>query len=138
MILLSVDPGRDKCGLALLDGPRVLLLKIIETSRVSEQISEISKRFKIDDFIIGDGTAVGLVEKQISEATGLVPFRIDETGSTLEARKLYFFLNPPTGWSRLIPKGLLSPPVPIDDYAALILALARTGLKAEQLVFSGS
>ena len=46
----------------------------------------------------------------------------DEAYSTEEARTLYWELNPPQGWRRLMPLGMLTPPVPLDAYAAVVLA----------------
>lgn len=136
MILLSVDPGREKCGLALLDGVEVKCLEIVETGNVRDKVSEIAKRFRIEEIIVGDGTAAKAVESEVREAANLAPVFVDETDSTLEARKLFFFLNPPTGWRRLLPIGLLSPPGPVDHYAALVLALARTGVRVEDIRIS--
>ncbi len=45
----------------------------------------------------------------------------EERQSTLEARKLYFKMNPPRGLKKLLPKGLLFPPVAIDDWSAVII-----------------
>jgi hypothetical protein len=47
---------------------------------------------------------------------------IDEHGSTLEARSFYWAANPPRGWRRFFPLSLLSPPEPLDDWAAVVLA----------------
>ena len=38
------------------------------------------------------------------------------------ARELYFREHPPRGWRRLVPTGLQLPPVPVDDYAAILIA----------------
>lgn len=46
---------------------------------------------------------------------------INEYRTTDEARKLYFQENPPKGWKKLIPLGMQVPPVPVDDYAAIVI-----------------
>ncbi len=47
---------------------------------------------------------------------------VDERETTLLARKRYFQAHPPRGWRRLVPRGMLLPPRPIDDFAALLIA----------------
>ncbi len=47
---------------------------------------------------------------------------VDETYSSLEARKLFFEAFPPRGWRRLIPSGMQVPPRDYDDFSAIILA----------------
>ena len=47
---------------------------------------------------------------------------VDEKNTTLEARKLYWKKNPPSGWRRLLPISMQVPPVPVDDIAAEVLA----------------
>ena len=47
--------------------------------------------------------------------------RGDYLGKTVQGRKLYFQENPPKGWKKLIPLGMQVPPVPVDDYAAIVI-----------------
>ena len=46
---------------------------------------------------------------------------IDEKNTTWEARRLYYLDNPPRGWRRFVPRGLLVPGVAVDGYAALLI-----------------
>ena len=46
---------------------------------------------------------------------------VEEAHSTEDARTLYWQENPPKGLKKLIPLGMLVPPVPLDAYAAVIL-----------------
>lgn len=46
---------------------------------------------------------------------------VSEQDSTWQARRRYWRANPPAGWLKFIPTSLLVPPVPYDDYAAIIL-----------------
>ena len=45
---------------------------------------------------------------------------VDETNTTLDARRRYYDENPPKGLLRLLPRGLLVPSAPLDGYAALL------------------
>ena len=57
---------------------------------------------------------------------------VDEYRTTDEARKLYFAANPPQGLKKLIPLGMQTPPVPVDDYAAI--AIGRRYLKQNNII----
>ncbi|MDQ3458034.1 MAG: resolvase [Deinococcota bacterium] len=72
--------------------------------------------------LVGDGTGTARVQRVLGER-GLPFAVVDERNTTLEARGLYFRDHPPALWMRLLPKGLWSPPRPIDDYAAYATVL---------------
>jgi hypothetical protein len=76
--------------------------------------------------LVGDGTGSRELVAALV-AMGLEPVVVGETATTLEAKSLYFHDNPPRGWQRLLPSGMRSPPVPIDDYAAFAIALRWLG-----------
>jgi RNase H-fold protein (predicted Holliday junction resolvase) len=56
------------------------------------------------------------------EGIGLPIALVDERETTLLARTRYFAAHPPTGWRRFVPRGMLLPPEPIDDFAAVLIA----------------
>lgn len=123
--VLAVDPGKDKCGVALFDENQSLCFKSIVPS---EKIFDAILPFLDENEIIlalGNGTTSQTFLKKLTDK---YPDRfqkivlIDEYRSTDEARKLYFQENPPTGWKKFLPLGLLSPPCSIDDYAAMVIA----------------
>lgn len=76
--------------------------------------------------LVGDGTGSAAVVAALS-ARGLSVELVGEKGTSLEGRELYFAAHPPRGLARLLPRGLLSPPVVIDDYAAYAIALRWLG-----------
>ncbi|MBI4872044.1 MAG: resolvase [Candidatus Riflebacteria bacterium] len=79
----------------------------------------------VDCLVLGDGTQSRAVASELAATLGtrLPPLRmIDETGSTLESRSLYFADHPPRGLWRWVPLSLQTPGEPHDDYAALVLA----------------
>ena len=47
---------------------------------------------------------------------------VDEYRTTEMAKKEYWKVNPPRGLKKLIPLGMQVPPVPVDDFVAVILA----------------
>ena len=123
-MIIGIDPGRDKCGLVLVkDENQIVVQIVVKTSDLISRIEELDSSYNIDKIIIGDGTLSSeIVERiRINYNSEVKIEVIDETGSTLEARELYWQENPPKNWRKLIPISFQTPPRPIDDYAALVL-----------------
>lgn len=126
---MGVDPGRQKTGLAVIDeNGAIIWRKIIAPAQLGEEISAGLQQFALDKIALGDSTASQAAQNQIEEvlAAHNSPSAlqiVDETGSTLEARALYFRAHPPRGLNRLIPLSLQVPPEPVDDFAAAVIAL---------------
>ncbi|MBF0543887.1 MAG: hypothetical protein HQM08_05625 [Candidatus Riflebacteria bacterium] len=124
--ILVIDPGRAKCGFAVLGNDTSVLEKgIVETNQVGVLIERISKNYPtLGSIILGEGTNSKMIEKEIKKQIKEAKIRYEEEkNSTLEARKLYFIDNPPSGIWKYIPLGLQHPPVPIDDYAAIVIGM---------------
>ncbi|MEX2536550.1 MAG: hypothetical protein WD273_13220 [Trueperaceae bacterium] len=117
MVIAAFDPGKN-VGYALVDEDRRLL-----DSRVMP-LSAI-QRFVVPEgatLIMGDGTGSYAV-RDILLRRNLHVERVDERGTSLEGRNLYFRDHPPGLPWRLLPSGLWWPPRTIDDYAAYAIAL---------------
>lgn len=118
-----MDPGRDKCGMAVCGPEGVLVHRVVgigDLERVSRQWMEF---YRVEAIIVGNQTG----SKQTFDILGRLGLAIEgvpERNSTLLARKRYFRDHPPGGWRRLLPISLQVPPEPYDDYAAVILAEA--------------
>ena len=123
MTVLGLDPGTRKCGFALIGaaGGAPLELGIVPLDALPERLREILDRRAVDLAAIGRGTNAEPVAAAAA-ALGLRVEMVDERGTTLLARARYFRDHPPRGWRRLVPRGMLLPSRPIDDYAALLIA----------------
>lgn len=122
--VLAVDPGRDKCGLAVVaeDG-QVLHREVIPTHEAAAAVARLAAAHGVGEVIIGDRTAAQRVCRALGEAgLALQPVLVDEHRSSERARRRFFQENPPRGWRRLLPVSLQTPGRPYDDYAALLLA----------------
>ena len=121
--VLAIDPGRAKCGLAVVhpDG-RVAARQIVPAAEVAATAAAWTHRWADLRLLLGRGTGSEPVRRALL-AAGLAPVSVAETHTTQRARALYFRDHPPPGWRRLIPTSLQSPPVPLDDYAAVQIAL---------------
>ena len=119
--VLAIDPGRDKCGIAVLSPQGdVLLHEIVPTGALETRVSELAAEYA-PRIIMGDGTTSAATKARIEAQVGAVTL-VDEYRTTEEGRRLYWAENPPRGWRRLVPRGMLVPPVPVDDFVAVILA----------------
>jgi len=120
--VLSVDPGREKCGLAIVDTQRgIVALGVVPTSTVGTVARDYVRQHRPQSIVIGSGTALRTIREALAEI-GLPIAVFPETNTTLRARARYFQEHPRRGWRRLIPTTLQTPPIPVDDYAAVLIA----------------
>lgn len=123
-MILGFDPGRDKCGIAIMDKNRQLHYhKVVESAKITTTITTLNQKFNINLIVIGDQTTSKNWQQNLTEIISeKVPIiKIDERYSSLEARDRYWEIYPPQGFIRLVPPGMRIPPRPIDDIVAIIL-----------------
>lgn len=121
--ILSIDPGREKCGLAVVTESDVLLRAVYPRDTVVRIAKDLAAQYSVDAIVIGNGTASSKLVDELRASLSSIPLRlVDESGTTLRARFKFFEENPPRGFLRFMPRGLLIPPRPYDDYVAQILA----------------
>jgi len=120
--ILAIDPGREKTGIAILKNSDVLEHKIINSEELVQIIKSLLEKYIIKTIVMGNGTSskkkYDLLKREFIDRDIVL---INEYRTTDEARKLYFQENPPKGWRKLIPLGMQVPPVPVDDYAAIVI-----------------
>jgi RNase H-fold protein (predicted Holliday junction resolvase) len=121
--VLAVDPGREKCGIAVVGADRRVLYKaVVPTSEVGDAVESAAREHAVERLILGDRTAAAEVCRILGDRVELTAVMVDEHHSSEQGRQRYFDENPPRGWRRLIPLGLQTPPRPYDDYVAVVLA----------------
>jgi RNase H-fold protein (predicted Holliday junction resolvase) len=122
--ILAVDPGRDKCGIAVVDPDGAALAQeVIPAPALARRAVELTRKYDIGVIVVGDRTgADAALEALESALPDVETAAVDEHRSTEEARRLYFRENPRRGWRRLVPVALQTPPRPDDDYVAVVLA----------------
>jgi len=134
--IIAIDPGREKCGIAVLSiDNTVIFHKTVLKNDLFPCMDELQKKYTIAAVVIGSGTTsknvLQLLQKKYQQMSIAV---IDEYRTTDAAKKRYWQENPPKGIKRLIPRGMLIPPVPVDDWAAVIIGekyLKNLGIKGE-------
>jgi len=120
-MFMGIDPGRDKCGVAVLTtSGEIKFQRVVMTEELDSVIKSLAAQFDIERVILGDGTTHKAAAKKIS-AAGLMFELVDEKHTTEEARREYWKKNPPHGWRRLLPTSMQVPPEPVDAIVAEIL-----------------
>jgi RNase H-fold protein (predicted Holliday junction resolvase) len=123
-VILGFDPGRDKCGLAVMGLDRQLYYhQVVLAKEAIATIETLRQRFPISLMVMGDQTTAKewrqKLYQELTEPLSII--LVDERYTTLEARDRYWQMFPPKGLIKLLPQGLRQPPRPIDDIVAILL-----------------
>ncbi|WP_110954096.1 RuvC family protein [Anaerosinus massiliensis] len=131
--VIAIDPGREKCGIAVVEqSKKVLYQEVIFTIDLENKIKTLLEKYKIEKILLGNGTSSDTAKQQVEKSTTPSDVKIElvEEYRTTDAAKIrYWQSHPPRGLRRLIPTGMQVPPVPVDDYVAVILAERYYGSK---------
>ena len=120
--LISIDPGKCKCGLVLVDvnKKKVDQAIVINTESLPRHVKNLKNVEKISKVIIGNGTtSKENVEKLEFIKNDLIIF--EEKNTTYRAKKRYFELFPTRGLKMLLPKELFILNKNLDAVSALII-----------------
>lgn len=123
MMLMGIDPGRHKCGIAVMNKEGKEILKdIIKTSNLSKRIEELLNEYNIEKCIVGNGTyadkVFNILDLLIDKK--MIKF-VEEENTTYLAEQRYLKENPPFGLKFLNKIIRFKPKKPLDDYVAVIL-----------------
>lgn len=125
MIALAVDPGTRKCGVAVVqaDPLRTLHRVVVPTADVAGAVQALLSENGATVILVGNATNAPAVATALRPLLSGVPLlTVPEAFTSERARARWCAENPPrTLWERWFP-GFRTPPCPVDDYAAVILA----------------
>ncbi len=122
MRIVGIDPGKDKCGVAILTAAGEIIYEgVVATADLESTLKNFVAQGELELAILGNGTTHKAAEK-VLRGVGLNVEIVDEKHTTEEARRLYWQKNPPRGWRKLLPTTLQVPPEPVDGIVAEILA----------------
>lgn len=123
-VILGFDPGRQKCGLAVMGVDRRLYYhQVVAAERAIATVQTLRQQFPISLLVMGDQTSSKAWKQKFAEdlPDPLRVITVDERNSSLEARDRYWQMYPPKGVTRLIPQGMRTPPREVDDIVAILL-----------------
>ena len=120
--LISIDPGKYKCGLVMADISEKKVHKaiIIKSELIGDYVRHLNIVEDISKIIIGNGTT----SKKIKEELDFLKKEIitfDEKNSTYRAKSRYFEIFPITGLKFLIPREVFIINKNLDALSALII-----------------
>lgn len=121
-MVIAIDPGREKCGVAILSENGSFVQDVIKTDELCAWVNKSRQECGNVPVVIGNGTGSQAAIERLQRDCRVEPYLIEEYKTTEEARRRYWQENPPAGWRRLVPTSMQVPPVPVDGYVAVILA----------------
>ena len=120
--LISIDPGKCKCGLVLADlyQKRVDQAVVLNTKFLPQYVETLNRTENISKVIIGNGTtSIQNIEKLKFLKKELIV--VEEKNTTFRAKKRYFELFPMRGLKNLLPKEIFIINKNLDAVSALII-----------------
>ena len=120
--LISIDPGKCKCGLVLADlyQKRVDQAVVLNTKFLPQYVETLNSTENISKVIIGNGTTSRQnIEKLKFLKKELIV--VEEKNTTFRAKKRYFELFPTRGLKNLLPKEIFIINKNLDAVSALII-----------------
>ena len=120
--IISIDPGKSKCGLVLADisEGKVYEAIIIKSELIKDYVRNLNNLENISKIIIGNGTT----SRQITEKLYFLKKEIitfEEKNTTYRAKARYFELFPIRGLQSLIPREVFLLNKNLDAISALII-----------------
>ena len=124
ILVIGVDPGRSKCGLAVVGSRSGALARaVVAVSTLADTVRALVGAFAPSVIVVGGGTGAKSAKCALETMSLGIPIEtVDEKFTSLDAKARFFKENPPRGLRRLIPVSLQTPRVPYDDYVAVLLA----------------
>ena len=120
--LISIDPGKCKCGLVLVDlqKKKVDQAIVLNTEFLPNYVKNLNGSENISKVIIGNGTTSRQnIEKLDFIRNDLII--VEEKNTTLRAKKRYFEIFPNRGLKSFIPKEIFIMNKNLDALSALII-----------------
>ena len=120
--VISIDPGKCKCGLilAVISEKKVYKAIVIKTELIEDYVKKLNAVEEISKIIIGNGTTSKKIrDKLYFFKKEIVTF--EEKNTTYRAKTRYFELFPISGLKLLIPREVFILNKNLDAISALII-----------------
>ena len=122
MFLLSIDPGKYKCGLVLaeISIQKVYKAIILKSELLEDYVKNLNNVEKISKIIIGNGTSSEDIREKLDFFKKEIIY-FEEKNTTYRAKNRYFELFPINGLKFFIPREVFILNKNLDAIAALII-----------------
>ena len=120
--VVSIDPGRSKCGLVLaeISEKKVYKAIILKSELLENYLRNLITTEDIEQIIIGNGTTSREIKEKLHFfKKEIIPF--EEKNTTYRAKARYFELFPISGLKFLIPREIFILNKNLDAISALII-----------------
>ena len=135
--LISIDPGKYKCGLVLAEISEKKAYKaiIVRTTVLENYVRNLDTVEKISKIIIGNGTTSREIRKKLNFFKKEI-ITFEEKNTTYRAKARYFELFPISGLKVLIPREFFILNKNLDAISALIILedYCKTKFNMDQIV----
>ena len=120
--LISIDPGKSKCGLVLagISEKKVYEAIILKSELIEDYVRNLENIDDISKIIIGNGTSSREIVEKLDFFKKEIIF-LDERNTTYRAKARYFELFPISGLKFLIPREVFILNKNLDAISALII-----------------
>ena len=120
--VLSIDPGKSKCGLVLaeISKKKVYQAIILKSELIGDYVRELNTFEDISEIVIGNGTTSREIIKKLDFFEKEIKM-FEEKNTTFRAKERYFELFPISGLKLLIPREVFIINKNLDAISALII-----------------
>ena len=120
--VLSIDPGKSKCGLVLaeISEKKIYEAIILKSELIGDYVRELNTFEDISKIVIGNGTTSGEIIKKLDFFEKEIK-TFEEKNTTFRAKERYFELFPISGLKFLIPREVFIINKNLDAISALII-----------------
>ena len=120
--LISIDPGKSKCGLVLaeISEKKVYKAIIVKSELLPDYVRNLNAVEQISKIIIGNGTTSREVKEKLDFFEKEI-ITFEEKNSTYRAKERYFELFPISGFKFLVPREVFILNKNLDAISALII-----------------
>ena len=120
--VLSIDPGKYKCGLVLaeISEQKVYKAIVLKSEILDDYVKDLNSVEDISKIIIGNGTSSSEIKKKLDFLKKEI-ITFEEKNTTYRAKARYFELFPISGLKALIPREVFILNKNLDAISALII-----------------
>ena len=120
--LISIDPGKFKCGLVLaeISEKKIHRAIVLKSELLGDYVKNLNTIENVSKIIIGNGTTSGDIKEKLNFFKREI-ITFEEKNTTFRAKERYFELFPIGGLKFLIPREIFIMNKNLDAISALII-----------------